>query len=102
MGERRALREPRDSDTSRAPDSALERRCRGVSSGAVKWFSRRRRWGVIAQNGEGEPDVIVHSSAILGCCCIRGLRAGDKVIFDVTEDSRGTRADNVRRVGACR
>ncbi|WSS46911.1 cold shock domain-containing protein (plasmid) [Streptomyces sp. NBC_01187] len=73
-----------------------------MPNGTVKWFSSEKRWGVITQDVEGEPDVIVNSSAIQGCGCMRGLSTDDRVIFDVTMDPYGVRADNVRRTGACR
>ncbi|MBT2511222.1 cold shock domain-containing protein [Streptomyces sp. ISL-98] len=68
--------------------------------GVVKWFSPEKRWGVIARKEE-EPDARVDSVAIQGCFRDQGLRAGDRVVFDVIVDSEGVRAENVRRAGGC-
>ncbi|MFI6006338.1 cold-shock protein [Streptomyces sp. NPDC051366] len=62
--------------------------------GVVKWFDPDRGAGLISQDGTG-PDIQAESRAI----CEKGprLRPGDRVLFDITHDSAGLRADNIHR-----
>ncbi len=62
--------------------------------GVVKWFDPDRGIGLISQEGAG-PDVQAEASAIHGKD--RYLRQGEKVLFNVTLDSAGLRADNIHR-----
>ena len=67
-------------------------------TGTVKWFNAGKGYGFIS-NDEGGEDVFVHFSAIQ----IEGfktLREGQKVSFDVEEDSaKGKlRASNVKPI----
>ncbi|UUU37213.1 cold shock domain-containing protein [Streptomyces sp. CA-210063] len=80
-----------------AEPSGLNRSRRrwAVPSGVVKWFDPGRGLGVIAQEG-GEPDAVACRSAVHDCSD-RTLVEGDRVCFDVTQDSAGIRADNVHR-----
>ncbi|BBC36236.1 hypothetical protein SGFS_075300 [Streptomyces graminofaciens] len=64
-----------------------------MPSGVVKWFDPCGVVGVIAQEG-GAPDAVAYRSAIHGCADAT-LVEGDRVCFDVTQDSAGIRADNV-------
>ncbi|GAA3063901.1 hypothetical protein GCM10020254_04760 [Streptomyces goshikiensis] len=67
--------------------------------GVVKWFDLGRGIGLISQEGAG-PDIRAEASAIHGRD--GRLRQGEEVLFDVTLDSAGLRADNIRRAqGAC-
>ncbi len=63
--------------------------------GTVKWFSKDKGYGFIKQ--ETGPDVFVHHTAIQGAG-FRALEEGEQVEFEVIEDKRGLRADNVVRV----
>ncbi|MFE2141927.1 cold shock domain-containing protein [Streptomyces sp. NPDC059456] len=60
----------------------------------MKWFDPDRGTGLISQEGTG-PDIQAESKAIRG----NGprLRPGDRVLFDLTHDSAGLRADNIHR-----
>ncbi|MBP0932374.1 cold-shock protein [Streptomyces goshikiensis] len=62
--------------------------------GVVKWFDLGRGIGLISQEGAG-PDLRAEASAIHGRD--GRLRQGEEVLFDVTLDSAGLRADNIRR-----
>ncbi|MEU9034528.1 cold shock domain-containing protein [Streptomyces sp. NPDC048352] len=71
-----------------------ERRGESVSPcGVVKWFDLHRGVGLISQ-GAG-PDVQAEASAIHGR--ERCLLPGEEVIFDITLDGAGLRADNIHR-----
>ncbi|MFI1401019.1 cold-shock protein [Streptomyces sp. NPDC020681] len=66
-----------------------------MPSGVVRWFDSGRGVGVIAQDSGG-PDAVAHRSAVPGdadCALI----AGGRVLFDVTQDAAGVRADNIRQ-----
>jgi len=65
------------------------------AQGVVKWFSKEKGYGFIQR--EGASDVFVHHSAIQGGG-FRTLEEGDRVEFDVVEDPRGLKAQNVVRV----
>ncbi|WP_405760730.1 MULTISPECIES: cold-shock protein [unclassified Streptomyces] len=62
--------------------------------GFVKWFDPDRGTGLISQDGTG-PDIQAEVRAIHD----KGphMRPGDRVLFDITHDSAGLRADNIRR-----
>lgn len=62
----------------------------------MKWFDPDRGVGVISRDG-GEQDVVACRSAVHGRVD-RTLLAGERVFFDITEDSSGIRADNICRV----
>lgn len=65
------------------------------ASGTVKWFSSEKGYGFIQR--ENGPDVFVHHSAIQGGG-YKTLEEGERVEFDVVEDARGPKAQNVERV----
>ncbi|MEV0371217.1 cold shock domain-containing protein [Streptomyces sp. NPDC050636] len=67
-----------------------------MPSGIVKWFDPGEGVGVIAQDGAG-CDVVAYRSAIQGSRD-RRLVKGERVLFNVTQDSAGIRADNIHRV----
>ena len=56
-------------------------------NGTVKFFNATRGFGFISPDG-GESDVFVHASA-LERSGVSALKEGDKVAFDVKDDSRG-------------
>jgi len=65
------------------------------TQGTVKWFSKDKGYGFIQR--EGGPDVFVHHSAISGSG-FRTLQEGERVEFEVVEDPRGLKAQNVVRL----
>ena len=60
--------------------------------GRVKWFNDAKGYGFIEY--EGGEDVFVHYSAIAGDG-YRSLAEGTEVEFEIKEDAKGPRADNV-------
>ncbi|MET7622636.1 cold shock domain-containing protein [Streptomyces sp. NPDC005408] len=60
----------------------------------MKWFDPGRGMGVIAQEGTG-PDAVAYRSAVHGDADST-LVAGERVLFDLTRDAAGVRADNIR------
>lgn len=65
-----------------------------MTKGRVKWFSGKKGYGFISQ-GEGQPDVFVHFSAI-DMDGYRDLKEGQEVEFEVVQGQKGTQAANVR------
>lgn len=66
-----------------------------MARGTVKWFNEKKGFGFIQQ--EGGPDVFVHFSAIKGDG-FKTLAEGQAVEFEVIEDTKGAKAQNVVRV----
>jgi CspA family cold shock protein len=62
--------------------------------GTVKWFSRRKGFGFIAPDGEGQEDVFVHFSNIVGEG-FRNLDEGQRVKFTVEDTPKGPQAVRV-------
>ena len=66
-----------------------------MKTGIVKFFNTTKGFGYIEQ-GNGEPDVFVHMSAIERSG-MTSLVEGQKVSFDIVTDARGKNAaDNLR------
>ena len=61
-----------------------------MARGTVKWFNEKKGFGFIQQ--EGGPDVFVHYSAI------KTLAEGQAVEFEVIQDTKGAKAQNVQVV----
>ena len=64
-----------------------------MAKGKVKWFNAAKGYGFCEVDG-GE-DVFVHYSAIVGDG-YRELAEEASVEFDIVQDAKGPRADNVR------
>ena len=64
-----------------------------MKKGVVKEYDPSKGFGFIEQ-GEGEPDVFVHFSAIQGDG-FRSLNEGDEVEFEVEQGQKGLQAANV-------
>lgn len=60
--------------------------------GTVKWFNESKGFGFIQI--EGGEDVFVHFSAIRSDG-YRSLKEGAKVSFEIIDDKRGKKAENV-------
>ena len=67
-----------------------------MAIGKVKWFNDAKGYGFIERD-EGE-DVFVHFSGIAGDG-YRSLKEGAEVEFEVVQDAKGPRAENVRVIG---
>jgi CspA family cold shock protein len=66
-----------------------------LADGTVKWFSEKKGFGFIEQ--EGGPDVFVHYSSI-NTPGFKSLAEGDRVTFDLEDSDRGPVAKNVNKV----
>ena len=64
-------------------------------SGTVKWFSKEKGYGFLTQ--EGGPDVFVHHASIQGSG-FKMLYEGERVEFDIIEEPKGLKAQNVVRL----
>ena len=65
------------------------------STGKVKWFSQEKGYGFIQQ--DSGPDVFVHHRQIQSKG-FRTLNEGERVEFDVIEEPKGLKAQNVVRL----
>lgn len=63
-----------------------------MSTGKVKFFNERKGFGFIVDD-ESQQDVFVHVSGL-----IDKVRENDTVSYDITEDKRGKKAINVKKV----
>jgi cold shock protein len=66
-------------------------------TGTVKWFSDAKGYGFIER--EDADDIFVHHTAIEGSG-FKTLKEGETVEFDVMEEDKGPKAQNVVRVEA--
>jgi cold shock protein len=66
------------------------------TSGTVKWFSDEKGFGFITPEG-GAKDCFVHHTAIQAEG-FKSLAEGDRVEFDMIEEPKGPKAQNVSRV----
>ncbi len=67
-----------------------------MEKGTVKWFNEGKGFGFIER--EDGKDVFVHFSAIQGEEGFKTLAEGDAVEFEVIEDEKGLKAQNVVKV----
>ncbi len=65
------------------------------TTGRVKWFSQEKGYGFLQQ--DNGPDVFVHHSAIEGSG-FKTLNEGEPVEFDIIEEPKGLKAQNVVRL----
>ncbi|MCS6964117.1 cold-shock protein [Thermoflexus sp.] len=64
--------------------------------GTVRWFNRTKGYGFIRPD-EGDRDVFVHYSAIVGQG-FRNLEEGERVEFTIRETPKGLQAEQVVRL----
>ena len=63
------------------------------TTGTVKWFNDAKGFGFITPEG-GQKDCFVHHSAIQ-MTGFKTLAQGQRVEFDLVQDPKGPRAENV-------
>jgi len=66
------------------------------TTGTVKWFNESKGFGFITPES-GEKDCFVHHTAIEGSG-FKTLAEGDRVEFDIIQEPKGPKAQNVIRV----
>ncbi len=64
--------------------------------GTVKWFNSEKGYGFIEV--EGEKDVFVHYTSIVGEEGRKNLEEGEQVQFEVEEGAKGLQAANVTKM----
>ena len=64
-----------------------------MATGKVKWFNDQKGFGFI-QRDDGGKDVFVHHTAI-NMNGFRTLQEGQAVEFEIVEDEKGAKAQNV-------
>ena len=64
-----------------------------MATGKVKWFNDQKGFGFI-QRDDGGKDVFVHHTAI-NMNGFRTLQEGQAVNFEILEDAKGAKAQNV-------
>ncbi len=64
-----------------------------MATGTVKWFNATKGFGFIAPDGGGK-DVFVHVTAVQRAG-LQALSEGQRVNFDVVDDRKGKKAENL-------
>jgi CspA family cold shock protein len=64
-----------------------------MATGVVKWFNATKGFGFIAPDGGGK-DVFVHVTAVQRAG-LQALSEGQRVTFDVVDDRKGKKAENL-------
>ena len=64
-----------------------------MATGTVKWFNATKGFGFIAPDGGGK-DVFVHVTAVQRAG-LQSLSEGQRVNFDVVDDRKGKKAENL-------
>jgi cold shock protein len=64
-------------------------------TGTVKWFSDAKGYGFIER--DGGDDIFVHHTSIEGMG-FKTLKEGERVEFEILEESKGPKAQNVVRL----
>ncbi len=62
-------------------------------TGTVKWFNSKKGFGFVTRD-DNQNDVFVHYSAI-NSDGFKNLEEGEKVEFEVVQEDKGPRAQNV-------
>jgi CspA family cold shock protein len=73
----------------------FKKEVKALAEGTVKWFSEKKGYGFIEQ--EGDQDLFVHYSSI-NATGFKTLSEGEKVSFDIEESDRGPVAKNVNKL----
>lgn len=66
-----------------------------MATGIVKWFNNQKGFGFICAE-EGEEDIFAHFSAI-EMEGYKSLKAGQKVLFEISHGPKGLHATNIRQ-----
>ena len=66
-------------------------------TGTVKWFNEGKGYGFIAPD-DGSKDLFAHFREIQGADGYRTLAENARVQFDVTQDTKGPQASNIRTI----
>ena len=66
------------------------------TTGTVKWFNETKGFGFITPE-DGSKDCFVHHTAIQGNG-FKTLKEGDRVEFDMVEEPKGPKAQQVTRL----
>jgi CspA family cold shock protein len=74
--------------------SSFRKETSALAKGTVKWFSKKKGYGFIEQ--DGGQDIFVHYSSI-DMPGFKTLNEGDQVTFEVEVSDRGPEAKNVRK-----
>ena len=67
-----------------------------MTSGTVKWFNDEKGFGFIVPD-QGDEELFVHHSEILGEDNSSFLQSGETVQFETTKDLKGPNAVKVKR-----
>jgi len=65
-------------------------------SGRVRWFSNKKGYGFIVQDGD-DKDIFAHYSSVQEDG-FRSLKEDQKVLFTLVETDRGLQASDIRKV----